>query len=277
MWSARTNSMVKSKENSRNTRDQEYHDKNIDLCRSILHEYATTNMSWENLFRMYGIPNNKFHRWIKKYGLQEELSNAKRRAKSSHLTKVKRVINDRIIQDIKEICDTYANKPVTWKQACAAHGVNHNTFRDNCRRYNDIVGHVLEEAKIEHERNKVSRIQEQADYAVEKAMTALVDKLDRRVVKEKHRKVTEQKVGRRKVKSEVVTDKVKEIEPDMTAIQTVLKLAGLLNENQQIIVQNQIDVIGQKSPRELEFDTKSDYERLQELGVDYVDFEEELT
>ena len=263
-------------ENKRNQRGQEYHDKNIELCRAMMDEYANSNMTWENIYRMYDVSNVTFNRWIKAYDLQEERNKAKVKAKTSHRIKMSKPVNERILQDLKAICETYGDEPVTWKQSCAKHGVNYNTFRDQKQRYYPMVEHLFEKANIDHQKNKIARVQEYADAGVELAMQALVEKLGKRTIKEVQKKTTEQKIGRRKIKNETVTNKVKELDADMGAITTMLKMAGLLNEQQQIIVQNQIDVIGQKAPVELEYDMKADLERLKELGVEDVDFEEDF-
>lgn len=272
----RMRSMTEEKENIRNTRDQEYHDKNIELCRAMIDEYVNSNMTWENIYRMYDVSNVTFNRWIKTYGLTEERNNAKVKAKTAHRVKISKPVNEKILQDIKAVCEIYGEEPVTWKQACLQHGVNYNTFKDNKRRYFPMVEHLFEKANIDHQKNKIARVQEYADSGVEMAMEALVEKLQKRTIKEVQKKVTEKKVGRRKIKNETTINKVKEVDVDMAAITTMLKMAGLLNEQQQIIVQNQIDVIGQKAPVELEYDMKHDLERLKELGIEDVNFEEDF-
>lgn len=266
----------KIKQNVRNTRKQEYHDKNIELCRTMIDEYANSTMTWENIYRMYDVSNVTFNRWIKAYGLTEERNNATIKAKTAHRVKISKPVNEKILQDLKSVCEIYGNEPVTWRQACEKHGVNYNTFNDNKRRYFPMVEHLFEQANIAHQKNKIARVQEYADAGVEMAMEALVEKLQKRTIKEVQKKTTEKKVGRRKIKNETTINKVKEVDADMAAITTMLKMAGLLSDQQQIIVQNQIDIIGQKAPLELEYDMKSDLERLKELGVEDVDFEEDF-
>ena len=252
----------------RNTKSQEYHDKNIELCRIIMNEYATTNQTWETTYKAYDITSSLFYKWISKYGLTDELNAAKKKAKSSHITKVQRATDKDLIRSIKQICDYYAKEPVTWEEACNKYGLTYSNFREKTHRYRDVIGHMVDAASLDHKRNKIRRIQEQADHAVEVAVDALVQKLQKRTVKEvQEKQVIDSSKPNSKISKKTTVKKVKEIEPDMEAIKTVLKLTGLLNESQQIIIQNDINVLGTTDPKELEKDQFTQFEELQDLGI----------
>lgn len=252
----------------------------LNIIRSILHDYATTKFTYEELFKRYDYASSTFYLRLREFDIYDEYIKAKETAEERGLYKLKfnKEYSD-LPQDTREtyksIIEDYSKGKLSLKKICDTYGLKESDFFRAVSKYPEI-SKAYDESKGIRKREISRRQEELIEEGLMTAMPALLEKLEKRTLKKAVKTEGTAVVAGRVVKVSKTATTVEEVEPDMNAIKTILSLAGMMDENKHLNIS--IDILHTTNTSAVESTEVDDMRRIEELQQklgNYVEFEED--